>query len=63
MVEQNSRENCPHCNKEFSKSIKCFSSKLDDKRKTYYACPYCNKVVSNISLAGNEEVYTYKIED
>lgn len=63
MAEQNSREICPRCNKKFSKSIKCFPSKIDDKRVTYYACPYCNQVVSNISLAGNEEVYTYKIED
>lgn len=31
------------------------SSKLDDKRESYYNCPYCNEKY-DVRLLGNEEV-------
>lgn len=56
-----SKDICAVCGKEFKVSIEHLASKADDKRKSYYCCPYCNNIVRNITLRGNEEVCTYKI--
>ena len=56
-----SKDICSVCGKAFTVSIERFASKVDEKRNSYYCCPYCNNVVRNITLMGNEEIYTYKI--
>ena len=62
MRKEESKEKCPACGKEFILSIERWPSKMDDKRDSYYCCPYCEKVVNNIRLMGNEEMRTCKIE-
>lgn len=63
MKEIKTQELCPHCNKVFILNIKTIPSKLDEKRETYYLCPYCDMPAGNILLQGNEEEQTYIIED
>ena len=52
---------CENCGKTFKVIIEIFSSNIDDKRESYYCCPYCDKVVDTIRLQGNEEVFCKKI--
>jgi hypothetical protein len=40
---------------------KTLPTKMDDKRDTYYLCPYCNEKY-DVHLLGNEEVDTERID-
>lgn len=57
------KEKCPHCKEYFILEIKRESSKLDNKRNTYFICPNCNQPAGNILLDGNEEDCTYKMKN
>lgn len=54
-------EKCKFCGKVFKVVVEILPSKLDDKRESYYYCPYCEKVAGTIRLQGNEEVFSKKI--
>ena len=56
------QDTCSSCGKVFSCYIEVVPTSLDDKRETYYACPYCNAVCGTLLLNGNEEVYTHKLK-
>ena len=56
------KQACPNCKKTFILKIETLPSKMDDKRKSYYFCPYCNYKINDICLAANEEVWTYKLD-
>lgn len=56
-----SKEKCKHCGKNFKVVIETLPSKMDDKRESYYYCPYCEKAVDTVRLQGNEEVHCEKI--
>ncbi len=53
---------CEECGKEYIKRIECYPSNVDEKRESYYVCPWCNHVIEKVYLRGNEEIYTYKCE-
>lgn len=57
------QDTCPSCGKTFSFYIEDMPTKMDNKRETYYDCPYCNVVCGYLILRGNEEVYHLKVED
>ena len=61
MQNKDTIETCPSCGKEFIKRTIRYPSKVDDKRDSYYCCPYCNKS-NGIHLMGNEDVTTFKKE-
>jgi len=61
MQNKDTIEICPSCGKEFIKRTVRYPSKVDDKRDSYYCCPYCNKSW-DIHLMGNEDVMTFKKE-
>ena len=52
---------CTKCGKEYNVILEKYPTKLDDKRETYYNCPYCNNIIK-IQLNGDEEVHTEKIQ-
>lgn len=54
-------EKCKHCGKVFKLIIDVLPTKMDEKRETYYCCPYCEKVAGTIRLQGDEEVICKKI--
>ena len=51
---------CKYCGKSFKIVVETIPSTMDDKRDSYYYCPYCEKVVGTIRLQGNEEVFCEK---
>ena len=55
------KDKCKHCGKDFTVFIESLPSKMDEKRESYYCCPYCDKIVDTIWLQGNEEVLCKKI--
>lgn len=59
--ERREKQTCTACNKEFMVVWKTYPSKLDDKRDSYYHCPYCNEVYE-VRLLGNEDVESEKID-
>lgn len=59
--ERRERQNCILCKKSFIVVWKTLPSKMDDKRDSYYLCPYCNKQY-NVRLLGNEDVDTERID-
>lgn len=61
MSLNSNEKKCKHCGKTFKVVIETLPSKMDDKRESYYCCPYCDKVVDTIRLQGNEEVFCKKI--
>lgn len=48
---------CEKCDNKFIKKIIRYPIKCDDKRDSYYTCPYCNQVYP-IHLMGDEDVIT-----
>lgn len=56
---------CPVCGKKYGVKYIILPSKLDDKRESYYCCPYCESDRScvNVRLLGNQEVESYKIDE
>lgn len=54
-------DKCKHCGKEFIVIVESLPSKMDEKRESYYCCPYCEKVVDTIRLQGSEEVFCKKV--
>lgn len=61
MREKNTLEKCLSCGNSFQKIMSYWPSKVDDKRNSFYECPYCNHAYS-ITLDKNEDVSTQKIE-
>ena len=59
--ERRERQTCISCKKDFMVIWKTLPSKMDDKRDTYYLCPYCDKKYE-VRLLCNEEVDTEKID-
>ena len=61
---QDNVETCKVCGKHYKVRIITYPSNLDEKRDSYYFCPYCQSEKSfvNIRLLGNEDVETYKID-
>ncbi len=61
---QTEKEKCPFCGKYFEVEYIKYPCKLDDKRISYIACPYCGKVVKDkITLLGDEDTKCYVIEE
>lgn len=58
---KSNEEKCKHCGKMFELVIDVLPAKMDEKRESYYCCPYCGEVASTIRLQGDEEVYCKKI--
>lgn len=54
------KEKCIICGKEYRVIWETYPTKMDDRRETYYTCPYCNNIV-NVYCNGNEEVRTEKL--
>ena len=52
---------CTKCGKNFRIKWIFYPTKLDDKRESYYNCPYCGNI-TRVYLKGNEDVETYKLE-
>lgn len=50
---------CSKCKNMFVLIHKYYPSRLDDKRESYYVCPYCGNE-TRIFLQGNEDVDTRK---
>ena len=61
MGKVDSNQHCPYCDEYFTLYIESYPSKIDDKRESYFVCPYCNQLVGKIFLQGNEEVESYKL--
>ena len=61
MIEKRKqKQTCSKCKKEFMLIWKTYPSKLDEKRDSYYICPYCDEKY-DVRLLGNEDVDTEKI--
>ena len=54
-------EKCKKCGKTFRVVIIRYPTKMDDKRNSFYCCPYCNSTY-DIQLLGNEDVKTEPVE-
>lgn len=54
-------QTCSACKRDFVLVRITYLSKLEEKRKSYYNCPYCNKEYE-VRLLGNEDVETEKID-
>ena len=59
--EHREKQNCISCKKDFIVVLKTLPTKMDDKRDTYYLCPYCDEKY-DVHLLGNEEVDTERID-
>ena len=46
---------CPGCGKEFKEVTTYYPSKVDDRRNTWYKCPYCGYEF-DIIAEGDEEI-------
>ena len=55
------KKKCTKCGKEFELKWIYYPTKLDEKRESYYDCPYCGNI-TRVHLNGDEDVETYKIE-
>ncbi len=55
------KKKCKNCGEKFEVFKEQLIAKMDDKRKSYYSCPYCNEVCESVYLHGNEEVVTRKL--
>lgn len=55
---------CKECNRKYRVKIITYPSNVDEKRDSYYCCPYCesSKSFVSIRLSGREDVVTEKID-
>lgn len=53
---------CSKCGKKFVLIYIKYSSNCDDKRDSYYCCPYCGDATM-VHLLGTEDVDTRKIDN
>ena len=60
--KQREKHTCVHCKKDFIVVWKMLPSKMEDKRDSYYLCPYCRKEYKVNNLLGNEDVDSEKID-
>ena len=59
--ERREKHNCIVCKKDCMVVWITYPSKLDEKRDSYYLCPYCNEKY-DVHLLGNEDVDSEKID-
>ena len=50
MFLKSNEEKCKHCGKTFKLVIDVLPAKMDEKRESYYCCPYCGEVAGTIRL-------------
>lgn len=60
MIIKSEKEKCQKCGNWYIVDWILYPTKLDDKRDTFYNCPYCKNII-NVYLKGNEDVETRKI--
>ena len=54
-------EICDNCKKKFIKRLVIYPCKCDEKRDSFYVCPYCGRHYS-ILLQGDEDVFAIKFK-
>lgn len=59
--ERTEKKTCPQCKRDFIVVWQYLPSKMDDKRESYYCCPYC-KHATSVYLLADEEVETREIQ-
>lgn len=55
-------EVCTKCKREFIRRLIVYPCKCDDKRDSFYLCPYCEEHYS-IQLMGDEDVTGIKMKE
>ena len=61
MSWKSNEEKCKYCGEIFKVVTDVLPTKMDEKRETYYCCPYCGEKAGIIRLQGDEEVICKKM--